>query len=105
MVYKILQNQDFQNHLCVEWEICVFTQDAHSLYLRTRYMQVLPDTVEPFWQTMTSKQGLFFSVCLQCIVYLCGYNSIGVNAVATEPTDLKVCFFFDRLTLQLTRNL
>lgn len=58
-------------------------------------MQVLPDTVEPFWQMMTSKQGFFFfSVCLQCIVYLCGYNIIGVNAVATEPTDLKVCFFF-----------
>lgn len=48
MVYKTLQNQGFQNCLLFEREICVFAQDAHNLYLHVRYMQVLPDTVEPF---------------------------------------------------------
>lgn len=39
--------------------------------LHVRYMQAFPDSVEPFWQTRTSKQGIFF-VCLQYITYHCG---------------------------------
>lgn len=37
----------------------VFPKDTHNLYLHTRYMQALPDTVEPF-SADDDKQASFF---------------------------------------------